>query len=300
MKVQRFLLAVILVVVGNAVAYAQELNARVEVNAPQVQNLNNRVVELLKNVAQDFMNNRSWTGVSTRPEERIDCGFVINIQQFDGVNEFSAEAIIVSTRPVYGTNYRSTVLSFRDRQFNFSYEEGEQLNFNENQNLGALASLLGFYANIIIGMDMDTFRPQGGSAALNAARNILDFSQNQGRPGWRPTESTDNRYWLINNLLDRRYLPYRQFSYQYHREGLDKMSSNANEARVEMAKHLEKLKEVDRFFTGNVWSQVLFSAKASEFAGIFYRLPGNEGAKVYNLLVQLDPANAGQYESIKR
>lgn len=279
---------------------AQELNARVQVNAPQVQNLNNRVVELLQKVIQDYLSNQAWTNTTVRPEERIDCGIVINIMEFDGIREFKAEAQVLSSRPVFGTNYSTPILSFRDRNFNFSYEEGEQMDFSENQNLSSLASLIGYYAHIIIGMDMDTFRRNGGTSSFNTARSIMQYSQNSNKEGWRPTESLDNRYWLVNNLTDRRYAPYREFSYLYHREGLDRMSENENEARTLMAGYMDKLKEVDRFNTGNIWSQILFTAKATEFVGLFSRLPGNENVKIYNLLAELDPSNLSRYEGLKR
>lgn len=279
---------------------AQELNARVEVNAPQVQNLNPRVVTLLQNVVQSYLNSRSWTGSVLSPQERVDCGFVINILSFDGLNEFSAEAIIRSTRPVFGTDYSSTVLSFRDRFFHFSYEEGEQLLFHENQNLSPLASLLAFYAYLIIGMDRDTFRLNGGTEQFSMAKNIVHFSQNTGRAGWQANESMDNRYWLVDNMLDPRYSAYREFSYVYHREGLDRLVEDGDQVRSIMATHLNKLTAVDRFIAGNSWSVALFSAKSAEFAGVFSQLTADESRQAYALLTQLDPTNMLQYEPIKR
>lgn len=106
---------------------AQELNVRVEIQSPQVQNTNKRALDMLKNVVQDFLNNRSWTDAKIEPQERIDGSMLITIAEWDGSKTYKASAQVFSFRPVYGTNYSSTVLAYHDRSFNFSYVEGEQL-----------------------------------------------------------------------------------------------------------------------------------------------------------------------------
>ncbi|MBE8719478.1 type IX secretion system protein PorD [Sphingobacterium pedocola] len=293
-------LSIILLTVSVSCIFAQELNARVELSAPQLQNTNARTLELLQRVVSDFLNNRSWTGKAIRPEERIDCSFNIIISEYDGSKQYKATAQINSARPVYGTNYNSPILSFRDKYFNFSYVEGEQLDFNENQDLGPLSSLLGFYANIIIGMDMDSFRKSGGTPIFSKARTIMNYSQSSQVEGWRGMEAMDNRYWLITNLVDRAYMPYREFSYAFHREGLDNMFENEAKAKGVMGEIMVRLKEVDRTNTGNVLTNALFTAKSNEFVGLFSKMPGNESVKIYNLLAELDPANISKYETLKK
>ncbi|WP_437921735.1 DUF4835 family protein [Sphingobacterium sp. LRF_L2] len=278
---------------------AQELNIRVEIQSPQVQNTNKRALEILKKVVQDFLNNRSWTATKITPQEKIDCSMVITISEWDGSKTYKASAQVFSYRPVYGTNYSTPVLAYHDRQFNFSYVEGEQLDFNENTNLSSLSSLLAFYANIIVGMDSDTFKLNGGSKYFASARAILNAAQGGQEEGWRSMESLENRYWLLTNLLDRKYQPYRDFAYLYHRNGLDKMTEDASKARETMAGLLAKLKEVDRNNTGNVLTSALFSAKSDELVGIFSKLPGNEGTRIFNTLVELDPTNTSKYEALR-
>ncbi|MCY4780226.1 DUF4835 family protein [Sphingobacterium sp. UT-1RO-CII-1] len=277
----------------------QELNVRVEIQSPQVQNTNKRALDMLQKVMQDFLNNRSWTTLKTNISERIDAALLVTVSEWDGSKNFKASAQVFSYRPVYGTNYNSTILAYHDRNFDFSYVEGEQLDFNENESRSSLTSLLAFYANIIIGMDADTFKLYGGNQYLTSARTILNAAQNSSEQGWRSMESLENRYWLITNLLDRRYQSYRDFSYNYHREGLDIMSQDQLKGRSVMLAQLDKLKEVDRNQTGNVVTSVLFSAKSNEFVGVFSKLPGNEGNKVFNTLVALDPSNTAKYEALR-
>jgi len=276
------------------------LNARVEISAPQVLNANTRTLEVLKKAIFDFLNNKSWTGVAMRPEERIDCSFNIVLAEYDGMDRYTATAQVNSVRPVFGTNYNSPILSFRDKYFNFTYTEGEQLDFNDEQNLGPLSSLLAFYAYTIVGMDMDSFTKMGGTAMFGKARTIVSYSQSRQNEGWRAMEATDNRYWLINNLTDRKYNPYREFAYVYHREGLDNMVENESEAKKKMGDLLLKLKEVDRSYTGNVWTSAFYTAKSNEFVGLFSKMPGNESVKIYNLLAELDPTHISKYENLKK
>lgn len=298
MRKVTFLLAVF-VLLALSLVTSQELNARVELLAPQIQNNNKRVLDLLQKTIQDYLNNRTWTGLAIKPEERINCSFVINITSWDGSKEFKGNAQVFSSRPVFNTSYNSPVLAFRDKSFDFSYVEGEQLDFSNDQNLSSLAALLGYYAHIIIGMDQDTFRLYGGSSAFSVARNIVNYSQSSSHDGWRSMEAMDNRYWLINNLTDRRYNPYRDFYFNYHLQGLDKLLADAVSTRNEMAKMVDKLKKVDRGNTGNVLTQVLFSAKSNEFIGIFNALPGNEKVRLFNELVSLDPSNTSKYEALR-
>jgi len=294
-KIYIFLLVVLLT---NSLS-AQELNAHVEVTAPQVQNVNTRTVELLQRVIFDFLNNRSWTTNTVSNEERIDCSFNIIIHSFDGVNRFAATAQINSARPVFATNYNSPVLSFKDNYFNFTYTEGEQLDYSDSQNLGNLSSMLAFYAYTIIGMDLDTFSLLGGTAYYNKGKEIVNYSQSGQVEGWRGVESMDDRYWLSNNLLDRKYSYYREFFYKYHRLGLDRLTESEAEAKNIMLDLVKDLNKVDRINTGNVLSNCLFTAKSNEFVGLFSKLPNNESVKMYNVLLQLDPNNASKYEKLK-
>src|SRR5690606_21869500 len=110
----RILFAIILILCAIFYGNAQELNARVNVSKPQVKNINLRTVEVLEKVIFDVLNGRTWSNVTLGTEERIDCSFNIVITDFDGVNKYTATAQINSVRPIYGTNYHSPILSFRD------------------------------------------------------------------------------------------------------------------------------------------------------------------------------------------
>jgi len=277
----------------------QDLNARVEILSPQVQNTNKRALDVLRKAISDFLNNRSWSANQVRPEERIDCSFVITINAWDGSSNFTAQAQIVSTRPVFNTTYNSPVLSISDQHFNFSYTEGQLMDYSDQQYMNNLTSLLAFYAYIIVGLDADTFEHNGGTPFYTAAQNIVNYAQNTGFSGWRSMEGLNNRFWLVNNLLDRRYQPIRDFLYSFSMKGLDTMAENAQQARKMMLDLLPLLQKVDRLAQGAVFNQVFFTAKSDELVGVFSGMGPQERVQAYNILAEVDPANAGKYERLR-
>jgi len=295
----RFCLLLIALILSQT-GTAQELNALVEIQSPQVQNTNKRPLEVLKKAIEDFLNNTVWTSNTVQTSERIDCSFVINILTWDGSKEFTAQAQVFSFRPVFGSNYNTAMLSFNDRDFNFSYVEGDLLEFRSGEAVSNLSSLLAFYAHIIIGMDADSFRLNSGSTAFNKARAISNAAQNLGYKGWRSMDSFVNRYWLVNNLVDRRFAPLRDFSYQYHRSVLDKMSEEDRLSRQRAVDLLAQIKEVDRSITGNVLTPMLYTAKSDEWIGLFSTLPANERVKLFNSLSEMDAVNTNKYEVLRK
>lgn len=59
---------------------AQELNARVLINREQVSNTKSGVFEALEKQITQFLNERSWTNLQFREQERIQCSFNITIR----------------------------------------------------------------------------------------------------------------------------------------------------------------------------------------------------------------------------
>lgn len=279
--------------------HAQELNARVQILSPQVQNTNKRVLDVLEKTVSDFLNRTSWSDRTVASQERIDCSFVITINSWDGSSNFQAQAQIISTRPVYNTSYQSPVLSLADDNFDFSYDEGQMMDYSDQQYMGNLTSLLAYYAYIIIGMDADTFSPSAGTPFFRQAQTIVNNAQNTGFEGWRSMEGNNNRFWLANNLLDRRYQPLRDFLYGFYLNGLDRMIEDEMLARKAILSLLPKLKDVDRLAQGAMFNQVFFTAKSDELVGVLSGMPPQEKMEAFNILSSVDPANTTKYESLR-
>lgn len=285
---------------GLSRAKAQDLFARVQVLSPLVQTANKNAFDQLSRSITDFLNTKKWTNNQVQQNERIECSFVINITEWDGGSNYKAEVQIISNRPVYNSAYNSPVLSISDREFSFSYNDGDPMDFANNQFIGNLQSLLAYYAYIIVGLDADTFSPEGGTPYFLMAQEIVNNAQTTSFAGWKSMESLRNRYWLANNLLDPNYLPLRIFSYHYHLNGLDKMADHQQEARKAISQWIPSLGKVDRLAQGAMYNQLFFTAKSEELAAILSGLSPSDRLKAINLLIEIDPGNINKYEAIRK
>ena len=60
-------------------AYSQELKAFVRINSDQIEGTNKDIYDELSNSLTEFINSRKWTDATFTEEERIECNFVIPI-----------------------------------------------------------------------------------------------------------------------------------------------------------------------------------------------------------------------------
>lgn len=281
-------------------ANAQELNTRVQILAPTINNANRRSLDVLQNTIRDFMNNNKWTTETYLPQERIECNLVINITAWDGNANYTAEAQIQSSRPVYGSSYSTTLLNMSDKDFSFNFTEGQALDFSEQNFLSNLSSLLGFYAYTIIGLDKDSFVKQGGTPYYQKALNLVNVAQTAGAKGWRPVDGLRNRYWLNENLLSNSFKGLRTFIYEYHLNGLDKLQENAGAGTKNILSSLSDLKQTDKQKLGSIFPNVYFAAKAEEITNVLSLANPQDKMKAYNLLIEIDPPNSGKYDGLTK
>jgi len=281
---------------------AQELNARVQILAPNVQNIDKRNVEVLQTTIRDFLNNNKWSNETYTPQERIDCNFVITITDWDGNASYKAEAQLQSGRPVYGAAYSTTLLNLSDKDFDFTYTEGQSLDFSDQNFISNLSSLLGFYAYTIIGLDKDSFSSLGGTNFYRKALTQVNNAQTSGSKGWKPADGLRNRYWLNENLLSKSFEELRFFIYDYHFNGLDRLQDNTSRGVKKMIAILATLKQMDKQKVGSIFPNFYFASKADELVNIFSIPTGDptDRIKAYNLLAEIDPANINKYEALKQ
>ena len=182
---------------------AQELDAKVTVNAQKIEGTNIAVFEALQEALKEFINTRQWTNLQFRPNERISCSFSITIEKYDdATGDATASLMVQSSRPVYNSAYTTTVFSTNDPNFSFNYREFDQLEFNADVIDKDLTALIAYYAYLIIGMDLDTMAPLGGTDALETAKTIVTNSQSLllSAKGWKAFDDEKNRFAIINDF----------------------------------------------------------------------------------------------------
>lgn len=277
---------------------SQELNCTVQINSQNVTTVDKKVFETLQTAIFEFMNNTRWSNDIYKTDERIDCSLFITINQALSSDEFSARITVQSRRPVYKTSYFTPVITFEDNDFTFKYVELQQLEFSENTFSSNLTSSLAFYAYIFLGLDYDTFAPEGGTGFYQRAQNIVNNASNSNFKGWKAYEGSKNRYWLAENLMNANFRPLRQSLYSYHRKGLDIMNTDLEAGRAEIYTSIEQLQKVWNLAPGSFLLQLFFDAKNAEIVNIFSQAFPETKNKVVTLLNQMDPAHTTQYQKI--
>ena len=277
---------------------AQELLCNVRVNSSQIQTSDRKIFQSLQTDIYEFVNNKNWTKTNIQNEERIECNFVINVSKKISSDEYEASIQIQSTRPVYGTSFKTPLFNYLDNNFRFKYLEYQSLEFSESTHISNLTSVLAFYVNIILGLDFASFSEYGGNEYFSIAQRIVNNAQNTPETGWKAFESDINRYWLVNDLLDPRYEDFHTSIYSYHRLGLDLLAEEPDDARFEITESIEALKSIYRNNSSAFILKIFFDAKADEIVNIYSEAFPNEKARIVKTLLEIDPSNSTKYQLI--
>ncbi len=297
-RMKNVTLLILFLLCGLSAMKAQELNCTVQVNAPQVQGQDKQVFETLKKEITEFMNNTKWTQDQFLNQERIECSIMITVTEHSMSDDFTASLQVQTRRPVYKSSYNSTLINFNDENFSFKYVEFEPLEFNEQTFTSTLTSALAFYANIIIGLDYDSYGSFAGAPYFQKAQNIVTNAQMAKEKGWKAFEGTRNRYWLAENLNNVQIKDIHDVFYIYHRSGLDIMQQNMVEGRTAIMESLGILRKVNMAKPNSLILQTFFAAKADELVNIFSEANSDEKSRAFNLLNEMDPTNINKYQKL--
>jgi hypothetical protein len=284
-------------------ASAQELQAKITINHQQVQTTDKTVFENLQQTLEQFVNEQQWTALQFQENERIQCSFNITVTKYDaGSNRFTCTALVQANRPVFNSSYNTTLYNNNDKHFDFEFVQYDQLNFNEEVIDNQLVALFAYYAYLIIGLDLDSFSPMGGTDVLQRCMNLTNNAQNLDFTGWKSFEDSRNRFAIINDYLDEAMKPFRQLQYDYYRQGLDEMAQNVERGRTNVTTALEtNLKKAHEDKPLSLLPQIWTDYKKDELANI-YKGKGTQKEKesVYEVLFGINASQNTTWEKIKK
>ncbi len=282
---------------------AQELQVKVNINHSQITGTDVSVFENLQQTVEHFINERQWTPLQFQNHERIQCSFNITVNAYiREANRFECSALIQANRPVYNAAYTTTLYNNKDDRFHFTFAQFDQLNFIDEVVNQPLTALLAYYAYLIIGLNLDSFAPLGGTDILQRCMNLVNNAQDLGFPGWKSFEDNRNRFAIINDYLDESMRPFRQLQYDYYRKGLDEMANNAERGRTEISEALENnLLKAHENKPLSLLPQIWTDFKRDELVNI-YKGKGTQKEKerIFNLLMSLNASQNNAWESIQR
>ena len=282
---------------------AQELQATVNINHAQIQGTDNTIFDNLQTTLMQFLNDRKWTALQFQKNERISCSFNITVNKYDRkTNTFSCKAIVQANRPVFNSSYTTTLYNNIDNNFDFEFAEFSQLDFNEEHIDNQLTALCAYYAYLIIGMNLDSFSPMGGTDILQQCLNVANNAQGLNFTGWKSFDDDRNRFAFINGYMDEALKPFRMLQYDYYRTGLDEMANNVEKARVNITTALENdLQKAHENRPLSMLPQIWTDYKKDELANI-YQGKGTQKEKesVYEILFRLNASLNEAWDKIKR
>lgn len=295
----RKIILVVFFLFSIANVFSQELNATVSVNFQQVANGNPQLFKNLETQVKEFLNTTKWTTKEFTDVEKIECNFFINISTY-GSNNFEATLQVQSSRPVYNSTLSTPILNINDKNFSFRFIEFENLIYDPNTFNSNLVSVLAFYANLIIGLDQDSFSELGGTEYLQIASNIVNVAQTSGFKGWNQSEgNNNNRNFLISDILSSTFIPFRQALYQYHRLGMDVMADDVKKGKEGVIVGINALAEIQKTRPNALLTRTFFDAKTDEIVSIFSGGPRVNVVPLVETLNRISPLNSQKWSKIK-
>ena len=279
-------------------AQAQQLNCVVTVNSDKLGNADTQTFKTLETALTEFMNNTDWTGEKVLQQERINCSVFINLSSYSS-DAYTGTIQIQSARPVYNSTYSSPIFNYNDKDIDFRYVAFENLTFNPNSYDSNLVSLLAFYSYVMIGLDGDSFKLDGGKVNLDKALDVAIVAQQGGSKGWSQADGNQNRYFLINDLVSPSYKPFRSALYKYHYEGLDLMNQDLKAAKAAIKESIFTLGQLHQVRPNAFLTRVFFDAKSDEIISIFSGGPSIPVADLIEQLNKVSPLNASKWGQIK-
>ncbi len=287
----------------STVSFSQEFQAKVTVNASRINtSVDKKIFTTLQNQLTNFINNRKWTSETYKSTEKIDVNFVLNIESIVETNIYKAQLLIQSARPVFSSTYQAALINYQDADVTFKYIEYQPVEFNESRIAGSdafaanLTAIVAYYANMILGLNYDSFSPKGGEKYFQKAQYIVNNApEGNNLNGWKAFDGLRNRYWLAENLTNSRNNILHSVLYGYYRSGFDKMALNQKEAIPNFIQALTQLKTFNQETPNSMFVQFFMQNKIAELTGIFKLGTMEDKTKAIEILSNLDPSNTGKY-----
>src|ERR1700733_3705056 len=107
------IILVLVMVAAVGLSRAQELQARLTVTASKISTqIDKKIFQTLQTSLTNFINNRRWSTDTYQPNEKIQCNFLLSVDQDLGSNMFKGKLTVQAARPIFNTAYDSPIINF--------------------------------------------------------------------------------------------------------------------------------------------------------------------------------------------
>ena len=282
----------------NSKIFSQTVNCNFVLNSEFVDQTNQQVFSTLEKSINEFINNNLWNNKPLETHQRVKLNLVLNLNSYVGSN-FVGTLQVQVERPVYESTYLTPIFNFLDKDISFQYNEYQPLFYNPASFESNLISILSFYVYIAMGMEADTFKTNGGTNFFKEAQKIVSLAQQNSTKGWNQSDGTRNRFWLVDTLLSNTFKEYRTVQYEYHRRGMDFMTTNLKKAKVSVLNSLQKFLPLYKRRPNAFLIQTFFDAKSDEIVDIFSQGPQIEIKQTIKTLNKIAPYFGPKWKKIR-
>ncbi len=288
--------------------FAQEFVCKVKVLDNKIQTADAKIFRTLETALTDFLNTQTWSKVKLRPQERIECNFIITPERaLDDKNTiFQSTLRISANRPVYMSSYSSPILTHLDNAFSFKYVENQPIQFNEllintgDAMADNLTAELAYYCYVVLGLYYDSFQKNEGKEYFDKARNIVNNAPKGANiTGWSGSENKrGSRYWLVDDLQSPRMAKFHDIWYNYHRMVLDKMHGDQEAPAAELEALIH---DFSKLYTGNASSNIVemfISTKGNEIYDLIANAPIDSRKPMASQMARMHLVRNRDYQKI--
>lgn len=282
---------------------AQEILCTVSINTEQLQidqqRSGGQIYPEIQRVMQDFINGRRWTNDTYSQEEKIKLNINLILTKATSQGDFEANARIQVLRPVFGTTYETIILNLVDKAFNFKYQTGTPITYNDNSYIDNLGSLLAYYANIAVIYSYDSFAKMGGDPYVQKLYNLTNLAQNNGG-GWGTANDIRSRVGIAEALINQQLVGVREANYTYHRLLLDTFKDKPDEAREGLIAILMSLRQINQVRPGSATMRLFLESKGDEIFSIMDEASATLRQQSFAYMSLLDPTKTETYRKLIR
>lgn len=281
-------------------AQSQEFNVNVQVNDQKLSTQSDReVLKGLDQTIKDYIEKQKWTDDPTfNPNTRIEISINLLIETSTAGRRFSGQLFIGASRLIYKTDKPTSLFRYSDKNIEFEYYPGIQLQHNE-PTFDPLPSILNYYVYLILGIEADSYEPLGGTVYFSRAHKIATMPGTSENMGWVNEATGESRKLAIDEILDPKYQNFRNAFFKYHYDGLDVIHYDPEKGLQGMVDGLNLVRDTNVKYPNSFWRRRFFESKYKEIPDIFREAPQATKSTVYEILAKSDPSHLSEYESLK-
>lgn len=299
----KYILSTILLIATCFKTFSQEIVSTVTINTEQLQLDQQRgsgqIYPEIQRVMQDFINGRRWTNDTYAQEEKIKVNINLILTKATSQGDFEANARVQVLRPVFGTAYETVILNVIDKSFNFKYQTGTPITYNDNSYIDNLGSLLAFYSNLALVYSYDSFGKLGGDPYVQKLYNLTNLAQNNAG-GWGGANDIRSRVGIAEALINQQLMGIREANYQYHRVLLDNFKDKPDVSREGLVELLMSLRQINQVRPGSATIRLFFESKGDEIFSIMDESSATLRQQTFAYMSLLDPAKTEMYRKLIR